>query len=203
MNDQPDFVHGAWGRRSASVGGSEPFETQHVIWLQAGTCYADLRVPFTSPAATRCFTGRSGWEGKRYRWTHHLDLESVAGVAPDCADDVGDLSVEDGALIERGDFPTAEGPVPYEEAWVRLPGGCGPYLAMESPTAVLVQVGEHAITVVDARAGGGTFVAVYRTLGAAGWSAVATIGGEAEALPGPEDPPDWAVVHRGTAAASV
>jgi len=187
----PDVVHGAWVRRSASVSGSEHFETQHVIWLQAATCYADIRVPFRDGVESRCFSGQSGWDADGYRWSRQLDLAPVGG------DDVGTLTWEDGTLVERGMFPTPDGEVPYEEIWVRLPGGDGPYLAMVAGRACLVRVGDHAITVRDDRPVGGTFSAAYRVLEPAGWVLLHAIGTDAARLPDPGDLPDWPLVHRG------
>ena len=190
---EPDLVHGAWTRQSASIGGGPRFETQRVVWLQAGTCYADLRVPLHPAADTRCFTGRSGWDGERYRWTHHLDLE---GDAP-AADDVGDLGWEDGALVERGMWPTGAVAVAYEERWIPLPGPRMPYLALEAPGCSLVRVGDHALTVTDRRPDGGPFSACYRVLDGGHWQIVAAIG-EGASLPDPNSAPSrWSVVHRG------
>jgi len=190
----PDLLHGAWTRRSVSIDGGPAFETQSVVWLQAGTRYADLRVPFHPDAAGRCFTGRSGWDGDRFRWTHQLDLE---GPGPAAADDVGDLTWEDGAVVERGMFPTRLGDVPYEEVWVRLPGADGSWQVLEAPHACLVRVGDHAITVVDRRPGGGVFAACYRVQVSAGWRTELAIG-DGATLPAPgEAPRDWRVVHAG------
>jgi hypothetical protein len=186
-------MNGAWGRRSVAVGGGPHFETQHVVWLQAGPCYADIRVPFHPAADRRCFTGRSGWEGARYRWSHHLDLQTLSPAA----DDVGELVWEDGALVERGLFPTSDGAVTYEEVWVRLPGDDGPSVAFEAANACLVRVGDRAITVVDERPGG-EFHACYRILGDDGWAVAAAIG-DGAGLPSPDVPPDWPVVHRAPA----
>jgi hypothetical protein len=196
MRSEPDLVHGAWARRSASVDGSEHFETQHVIWLQAGTCYADLRVPFSAEADVVCFSGRSGWDVDGFRWRRRLDLCPVGG------DDVAELTWDGQAIVERGLFPTPDGPVPYEEVWVRLPSGCGDFLALEGPDACLVQVGDHAVTVVDGRTRGGAFAAVYRRREAGVWVVQTSIGAAAESLPGVDDPPAWTVIHRGTAAVS-
>lgn len=192
MSAAQDVVHGAWTRRSASVSGSEHFETHHVIWLQAGTCYADIRVPFCVGAVARCFTGRSGWDGDRYRWRRHLDLEPVPG------EDVGDLSWVGGALVERGMFPTPKGEVPYEEVWVHMTRSEGLFIALEAPAACLVRTGHHAITVVDGRPGGGDLAAAYRFLGASGWALAHAVGGGAASLPDPDDDVDWPVIHRGT-----
>ena len=190
---EPDLVHGAWTRQSASISSGPYFETQFVVWLQAGTCYADLRLPLHPTAGTRCFTGRSGWEGDRYRWTHHLDLE----VDSPAADDIGDLGWEDGALVERGMWPTDDGPVAYEERWIPLPGPRFPYLALEAPGCCLVRVGSHALTVTDRRAEGGLFSACYRVLEDGAWQVAAALG-EGASLPDPNSPPSrWQIVHRG------
>jgi len=195
MMGEPDVVHGAWTRRSASIDGGPQFETQHVVWLQAGTCYADIRVPFDPRADRRCFTGRSFWEGDAYRWTHHLDLDDGGAQGTPAADDVGLLHWDGAALIETGMFPTPSGAVAYEETWVRLAGDDGPWLALEGPDGCLVRVGDHALTVVDRRRSGGQFAACYRVLGADGWRIEASIG-NADALPDPESTDDgWAVIH--------
>lgn len=156
-------IDGAWTRRWVRLEGGPAFETQHVVWLQAGAAYADIRVPFHVSAAARCFTGTSGWDGGRYRWTHHLDLEGIDGPA---ADDIGDLQWERDVLLERGMFPTADGAVGYEEAWVRLPGSGGPASGTSTDRSTEVRVGDHAITVVDERPHG-PFTATYRRRGAA------------------------------------
>ena len=188
----PDLVHGAWARRAATVGGSEPFETQHVVWLQAGACYADVRVPFHPAAEQRCFTGRSGWDADGYRWTHAIDLDPVNG------DDVGSLCWEHGELVERGMFPTVDGDVEYVEWWVRLDGANGPFLAAEGPNGCLLRVGDHAISVVDDRGDGGAFAACYLTLAGGRWRPQASIG-RCDKLPSPDRPPsEWRLVHTGT-----
>jgi hypothetical protein len=197
MSGEPDLVQGAWTRRSASIDGGPHFETQLVVWLQAGTCYADLRIPLHPDADHRCFTGRSFWEGDAYRWTHHLDLETVNGVPSPAIDDVGELTWVDDTLVERGMFPSQDGPIPYEEIWARLPEGDGSWKALEAPDGCLVRVGDHAITVVDHRGAGGDFAACYRTLGPDGWRVEAGIGA-ADALPCPDDAIDWKVVHSGS-----
>ncbi len=151
-------VQGAWTRQSVSLDGGEAFETQYVYWLQAGDCYADVRVPFHPAGGTSCFAGRSGWEGDRFRWTHRLDLGEPAG------DDVGDLRWDGDRLIETGML----GAIAYEEVWVRLTGDGGESEVHEGTGECHVQVGDHAITIVDARPAGGTFGACYRGRGRQG-----------------------------------
>lgn len=163
-------VEGAWTRQSVSVDGGEPFETQRVYWLQAGPCYADLRVPFHPSAGIGCFGGRSGWDGECYRWSHRLDLAGFDG------DDVGSLTWDGERLIEWGVIGADR--YAYEEVWVRLPGSeprssCE---TQEAPDGCHVQVGGHAITIVDDRPAGGSFRASYRVLGPDGWQTSAAIG---------------------------
>ncbi|MHB8663199.1 MAG: hypothetical protein ACYDH6_10995 [Acidimicrobiales bacterium] len=191
---RPAAVQGAWTRRSVAFADGPRFETQHVIWLQAGACYADLRVPFHSAAQDRCFAGRSGWAGAGYRWTHRLDLEAHE------ADDVGHLDMAGDELIERGTFPTVDGPVAYEEVWVPVSQMTQPALALEAENACLVRVGDHAVTVVDERAEGGTFRAAHRRFDGSVWRTMMSIGeGDGSALPDPTNPPDgWAVAYSRT-----
>jgi hypothetical protein len=189
-------THGAWMRRSVIIDGGPSFETQLVVWLQAGTCYADVRVPLHPDADERCFAGRSGWDGEGYRWTHHFDLEPGSPAA----DDLGLLVWEDDTLIERGLFPTLDGSVRYEETWVRLDDSDGPYLAMESPQGAFVCVGGHAIGIADRRSDGGGFAAAYWRHRDDGWEIRAAIG-DSEGLPHPDGihagGPGWLVVEQG------
>lgn len=194
MTSRPS-LHGAWGRRWVTIGGGARFETQSVVWLQAGPCYADVRVPFHIAAESRCFTGRSRWDGDRFRWTHELDLEGSDSPA---ADDTGRLTFVAGGVIERGEFPTAAGAVAYEEMWSEEPGGDGPWEAFVAPHACRVQVGAHAITVVDYRNWGKGFAASYWVRIADRWTARLAIG-DSDSLPAPDASlsPDWKLVGSG------
>ncbi|HEY2428720.1 MAG TPA: hypothetical protein VGI06_07310 [Acidimicrobiales bacterium] len=183
-------LHGAWTRRWVALDGGLPFETQTVIWLQAGPCYADVRVPFHPAGAERCFAGRSGWDGPQYRWTHHFDLEPGSPAA----DDIGSLRWNGDVLREEGVFPTAEGGRSYVEAWVPL-GADGPYAAAESPRGMFVRVGRHAIGVVGTA---GRLAAAYWREGDGGWGRELAIG-DPRLVPSPQDgtPPGWTVVVEG------
>ncbi len=154
-------VEGAWSRRWVRIAGGPAFETQHAVWLQAGARYADVRVPFHPDAEAVCFSGSSGWDGDRFRWTHRIDL--AARSLP--ADDIADLGWQGDVLLERGTFPAATGAVAYEEAWVRLPGSDGPSGALDTDDSASVRVGDHRITVIDQRRRGGRFAAVYSRRG--------------------------------------
>ena len=72
----PDEIHGAWKRQSVVVEDGPRFETQHVVWLQAGPCYADLRVPFHPAGDIRCFAGR--------RWPDRLERHNAPGPPLPC-----------------------------------------------------------------------------------------------------------------------
>jgi hypothetical protein len=201
-------VLGAWTRQSVSIGEAEAFETQLVIWLQAETCYADLRVPLNPAseerAGERCFSGFSGWDGDLYRWTHRLDLETGSPAA----DDAGRLVREGEAIVERGMFPTFDGALPYQEIWVPIPGAGRPFLGLERPNGSFLRVGDHAITIADQRGSGGTFsAAYYRQEGDQRWSVVASIGDVTD-LAGPDQladtllgsdplPSGWVLVEQG------
>jgi hypothetical protein len=123
---------------------------------------------------------------------HTLDLEGTDAPA---AEDIGDLTWRDGALIETGMFPTAGGPVRYEEVWTRLPLGDGPWVVRETAGCCMVRVGIHAI---GAHAGA-DFAACYWTRGDRSWRLVHAIG-PSSALP-PPNQVDWPVVARGHATA--
>jgi len=189
-------THGAWLRQCVIIDDGPAFETQFVVWLQAGTGYADVRVPIHPDADERCFAGRSGWDGEGYRWTHHLDLEPGSPAA----DDLGLLQWDHDALIERGLFPTGDGSVGYEETWVRLADSDGPYLAMESANEAFVRVGDHAIGISDRRADGGGFAAAYWRCRDGAWEVGAAIG-DGAGLPHPDrmdaGRPGWLVVEHG------
>jgi hypothetical protein len=152
------------------VDDSPPFETQLVVWLQAGEIYADLRVPIHAAARDRCFAGRSGWQGESFRWEHRLDLEDLGG------EDIGSLRWEQDVLIEEGMFPTQKGPVRYAEAWARLDGADGASFAQEEERGCRVRAGRHEIDVVDERPTG-RFRGTYRRLTDEGWRVVAEVTG--------------------------
>jgi hypothetical protein len=180
-------VQGAWTRESVTVAGSDAFETQLVYWLQAGPCYADIRVPFHPGAAFRCFAGRGGWRGDSFLWTHRLDLEESN------PEDVGHLFWEQGRLVERGWF----GNLAYEEVWRRIDDEKGPFVAAEGPNGCLVRVGDHAVTVIDRRGSSSreSFGACYRVLTLDGWETRVAIG-DAAPLPSPaEIPTEWLPVE--------
>ena len=195
MMTTPASLHGVWFRQWATIDGGVRFETQSVVWLQAGPRYADIRVPFHPAGVARCFAGRSGWDGDQYRWTHELDLEGSDSPA---GDDTGHLTFVDGGVIEHGLFPTVDGPLAYEEMWVPGRASDGPWAAFAAPDACLVRAGGHAITVGDFRRWGKGFAARYLVHDAGRWVTRLSIG-DTGALPDPDTslPPDWRLVGSG------
>lgn len=171
--------------------------------MQGRRAFADLRVPATDempsglpPAA--CFAGTTESLPGRLRWRHELDL------APDGAEDEGDVAWDGDVLVERGTFVLDGRPVPYEERWHRLPGADGPVAALAAPDGRLVRVGDHALVV---RRVGGTLAAAALERRGGAWQVVLRLGDQ-DGLPRPPDdvPPvgtslelgdaEWVVTER-------
>ncbi len=180
----PSSLTGAWRRHGIAFDGGEAVETSNVVWLQAGDVFADLRMPATPEGAPASFAGSTTWDGNRLRWVHELDLSL------DAADDVATLRHEDGDLLESGTAERGGREVGYVERWRRLPGSGSPScaLARVDGLGLLVQAGDHVLTVADDRPLGGGFRACYRAREAGVWQTVLALGDRAGALPGP--PPD-------------
>lgn len=150
-----DFV-GVWRRRDLHVGG-ELRDDADVLWLQAGSWYADLRVPHDDPGGpVEAFAGPAAWRPPHFTWFHDLDW---CGSFPD---DVGHLEAAGDDLIERGTFLIDGDDVPYEERWVRS-SPPGPRLVARCDDATgracVVRVADQAIGLADARLHGGGFAA--------------------------------------------
>ncbi len=161
MSDAPiplpaEYV-GAWYRVDIAIDGGEPAETQTVWWLQASFAFADIRVPLAEGGDADSFAGHTTWEAPALTWDRHLDLHQHP-VA-----DTGTITWDSDDMLEDGVFGFAgsEELVAYRERWRRLPdpGGSG-YVALRNDTGRLVVVGNHAITIVDDRATGGSYRAV-------------------------------------------
>ena len=147
---------GAWRRTDLHVGGRLRDDAD-VLWLQTSEWYADLRIPHDDDGGPiEAFAGPARWVDPYFTWMHHIDW---VGSFPD---DVGHLAWDDGVLIETGWFEAEPKDEPYEERWV--PDAVkGPRLVATRTTegcrAVLVRVGDEAITLVDERMAGGGFAA--------------------------------------------
>jgi hypothetical protein len=154
----PDELVGAWARRSIALGTGAPEEPSSVIWVQGRSAYCDLRVPLlgTEPAV-ECFAGHTTSAPPMLHWSHLLDL---AG-GPAAETDEGQISWDGDDMVERGVFLLDGIEVPYVEVWQRLPGSDGRVVEITEPGLVHVEVGDHALTVRDARTQGLGFTATY------------------------------------------
>jgi len=189
----PEPFTGGWLRRSIRLGDGAPGEGSTVVWLQAGEHFADLRVPYDAPAAeghvVMSFAGTTAWQPgggdtpERLRWTHVLDLQAWA------AEDGAAVWFDGDDLIEEGVFDIDGESVPYTEVWGRLPGSTGSSLVMTTADerGMVVRVGDHCLTVVDQRAGGGCFDADYRVLDGGRWRSQLSFGEGAARLPPPPE----------------
>ncbi|MEZ5231820.1 MAG: hypothetical protein AB7W59_06100 [Acidimicrobiia bacterium] len=198
----PDRFLGAWRRESLELpdAGGGPFEKQRVLWLQAASAFADVRVPLAAgdpdpQAAPVSFAGVTSWDGRSLCWHRDLDLHRVTEA------DEGEITWDGTSMIETGSFTFGGVRQPYREVWVRDDAVVLPRLALRSTddTARLVQVGDHAITVADERSGrdeghgrdgrsgrdGGWYRACYRRRVDGAWQEISTVGDHAAALPPP------------------
>lgn len=179
----PPRFHGAWRRVSVALDGGPPHEPAQVVWVQAGTAFADVRVPLDGAVdAAVSFAGTTRWEEPDLVWDHQLDLTGGS------TEDRGTVWWTGGDLVERGSFLVDGELVPYVEVWRRLAGSTGPALSMVRADGhgLLVRAGDHGLTVTDDRPTG-AYRACYRSRdGASGrWPTVLTLGPGAEELPAP------------------
>lgn len=135
-----------------------------VLWLQAGEWYADLRIPVADGGgAVEAFAGPATWLDPVLCWAHELDW---LGTFPQ---DVGHLEriaavgTAPAGLIERGSTDVDGRAVDYVEEWACISPPDPLFLVAgrvddgDGERACLVQVGHHAIVMVDARGVGGGF----------------------------------------------
>jgi hypothetical protein len=224
----PEGFRGAWQRISLSVDGGAWHEPARAVWVQASTAFADLRIPVRVRSAaaerdfaeddcpaqpSRSFAGTTGWNEPYLRWNHRLDLHHEAGTG---TTDVAATGWEDGCLVVAGTFDRLGERVPYVEMWERLPGSDGALTALvrSDGLGMLVQCGDHAVTVIDDRPHGGWYRACYRSSGAGlGWPVALALGAGSNALPAPPggdltghtlplDGGRWHVVERRTSSSA-
>ncbi|WP_030385324.1 hypothetical protein [Streptomyces sp. NRRL S-241] len=123
---------GAWLRRGISRNGGPLVEDREVVWLQAGSYYAD----------SRGFAGTTSFDGSQVHF-HHLTGEP--------GEDAGTFRWDGANLVERG--TNADGST-FLEIWTPLPGAdedgtCGSW---SGPDHHVVRVGRHVVH-VDSRTG--------------------------------------------------
>jgi hypothetical protein len=212
----PDRFRGVWQRVSLSVDGGPWTEPAQVIWVQAGSIFGDIRLPFPGRADAHpamSFAGTLHWSDPVLSWDHKLDLYAEPGDDGDDGGidgtDIAQVSWHGAELVCAGVFPRGQRDVPYVEVWRRLAGSRGFSLAMirHDRNGVVVQVGDHALTIVDDRSRGGEYRACYRSRRDDQWAVSLSIGDRADSLPVPPEPTDlseatvlggrcWYVVER-------
>jgi hypothetical protein len=140
----PEFV-GAWRRVSIAVGDGAPNESEDVIWLQASSGFADLRMPRGAGGQPVAFAGYTTWDKPALTWHHELD-SGWNGTDTGVVTWRGDDLVETGSTMVDGEVTT------YEEVWHREPTGAGPISVFIRDDAgrcsfMRVRVGYHTLTI--------------------------------------------------------
>lgn len=155
----PDEFVGVWQRVSIALGDGPAGEgATQVFWLQGHSAYADIRVPADgSTHGLDCFAGHTTWEPPCLRWSHDIDL--AAG--PAAAVDIGRVEWDGDDLIETGLFVIDGSDVPYVEVWRKHPVSDERVVEITDVGYTRIEIGEHALTVNDQRAGGGRIGARY------------------------------------------
>ncbi len=146
----PERFVGVWRRVSIALDGGPAHEPEDVVWLQAPSSFADLRVPRVDGASpVEAFAGTTHWDGSALRWDHELDWHGAfAGTDHGLIDWDGEVMVERGTMVD----PAGDGaspPVAYVERWQREPSP-GPVVALDGRTsgrvALHVRIGAWALT---------------------------------------------------------
>ena len=153
----PDNLVGVWHRESLQVADAAPFEDSQVVWIQARSHFADVRVGLPgSDASAESFGGRLSWQEPELVFRHDIDLTGSF------TDDVGILSFEGDVLIEEGSVELGKKVINYRERWLRQtdpdPGFCV-FLSgdVDSPDGLIVKVADKAIVMMS----GISFLSAY------------------------------------------
>lgn len=117
----PERLVGIWTRQSVELSGRPAlprgaFERARVVWFQAPTRYADLRLPFADPlplCAEEAFGGAVRWAEPQLYFDHAIDR--AGGIR----DDVGEIRFDAGILFESGTFEFEGYTCSYVERWQR------------------------------------------------------------------------------------
>jgi hypothetical protein len=157
----PPEATGLWRRREITLPDGRRDTTTRVLWLQAPSLFADLRVPADRPvvpgargfadysaaelarlAEMQGFAGRFEIEGDFCRWRRELDFQPPGG-PPDEAH----FRIEGDILVETGIHAA------YEEIWVREtpPGAALAAFRLVGGAGILVVAGEHFLLTEERR----------------------------------------------------
>jgi hypothetical protein len=163
----PARLTGGWIRHGISIDGGPVVEDALVWWLQAPSRHCDLRVPFSGTDGLMSFAGTTKWADPSLTWVPEIELN------PSIFTDTGVITWDGADLMETGHYYEGTRKIPYVERWVRLRDGEGELLALSyegsSARGRLVRTGNHALTIVDARPGGGQFAATAWRLTDGAW----------------------------------
>jgi Protein HRI1 len=153
---------GLWKRESIQIGNSAPYEDATVLWLQAKTYFADIRIPLNQtsllPGQTlqslrasellqfaqfKAFAGTIASTDTWIRWNRAIDFTPN----PDRVDQ-GNVHFEGKNLIEIGEFSTGD-PLndqsqQYLEVWTPQPLSNQDYCVLE--LTQVVNLSTQAIT---------------------------------------------------------
>ena len=177
----PDEFVGVWRRESIAIGDGPPMETCDVIWLQARSGFADLRLPREGgDGEAMAFAGRTTWDAPALTWHHQVSLEAPFT-------DVGAVEWRGSRLVERGATVVDGEPGTYEEVWARIAPANLPLLVVTHDDdagrcdATLVRVGAHALVMGRTR---DAFAARHDRLVDGTWTTVGLLGrGDLPAIP--------------------
>jgi Protein HRI1 len=183
----PDEFVGAWRRVSIAIDDEPPQEDSDVVWLQARSGFADLRMPRADSVDPMAFAGVTTWEPPSLTWHHNISLEPPWT-------DVGAVHWRGDDLVERGATTVDGEPATYEEVWRCVSNGRGvPMVVLTHDDdggtidSTLVRVGDHALVMGSTPRG---FTARRDELVDGGWVTTAVLG--SGMLPHvPVDRPDW------------
>lgn len=148
---------GVWRRELIAWPDGRRDTTTSVHWLQAGSVFADLRLPQgeRDAAIVEGFAGHITLDGDVCTWHRRIDYQP-----PGAPPDVGRLSFDGDLLIEDGVH------LPYIEYWRRIDDGAAGVLVLElcAEPGLLVRVGHHAM-----RALSGGEISHAHTIGTSAW----------------------------------
>ncbi len=169
---------GLWKRESIQLGDAAPYEDTLVLWLQAETYFADIRIPLNQPcllphqtlmdlesaelvkfATFNAFAGTIDATERWIRWNRTIDFKPNPSRI-----DQGSVHFEGQNLIEIGEFELDDTIQRYLEVWVPQSHDVSDRLVLElaqelnvttqtvtHPKALWVTVGEHFIRIYDDR----------------------------------------------------
>ncbi|WP_237154358.1 hypothetical protein [Oryzibacter oryziterrae] len=132
-----DDLIGAWRRLSIAWPDGRHDDQTFVLWLQAGTAFADIRIG--ADGAAEGFAGTISLDGDVCTWHREIDLNPTGSA------DVGQLVwTGPDRMLERGSLS------PYVEDWQRAPDRA-PTLVLRADDGILVRVGQDLLAATPAQ----------------------------------------------------